>query len=159
MNPNKFLTEIVVPNMDLLRSDSQSALFAFNAIAAVDALSARIFYWCCNTHPAEMKQFRDDTNYRQSLSERSQEFKILRDTAKAQKHARLVQGNPTLKHAGQVRDDRLATAMSGGSWSLGISVPTTIYVKLDTGQEYDLITLLEASIDLLKKEMVAFTII
>ena len=67
---------------------------ADDAIAAVDALAAEIFWWAFHHALQRVTSLADDNEYRRHLAIQSSEFRLLFETAKAVKHGRLTHGNP-----------------------------------------------------------------
>jgi hypothetical protein len=102
MTPREYLENVVRPNVADLHKQYDSVRLACNAIASVDALAAYIFVWCHEWAPTEFAGLTDDTKYRGTLAQRNPYFRLLRDTAKAQKHVRLIQGTPLVTKAEQM---------------------------------------------------------
>jgi hypothetical protein len=94
MTPREFLEKVVRPNITEWDANFGSERHAYNAVAAVDSLTAHIYVWCKGHAPAEIAGIPDDTQYRASLGQRSPDFELLRDIAKAQKHVHLDYGKP-----------------------------------------------------------------
>ena len=59
-------------------ADDANMRHAYNAVAAVDALSAHIYVWCLANAPAE-PGLADDIQYRAKLAARHSDFLLLRD--------------------------------------------------------------------------------
>ena len=78
MTPRQFLDEMVRPNVADFHRHIGSLRYAFNAIAAVDALAAHIYRWCEVNAPTEIASVADDTAYREELS-REGHFRLVRD--------------------------------------------------------------------------------
>ena len=102
MTPIEFLTEVVQPNVAELEENHGSLRHAFNAVAAVDALASRIYWWCETHNHPEVADINGDSFYRESLAKKNASFRLLRDSAKAQKHDRLEWGNPLVTDSGQI---------------------------------------------------------
>ena len=102
MTPRQFLEEIVQPNVEEFHADDANMRHAYNAVAAVDALSAHIYFWCLANAPAEVAGLADDVQYRAALAARCDEFRLLRDISKAQKHVKLTRGAPIITRADQM---------------------------------------------------------
>jgi hypothetical protein len=92
MNPRQHLDQIVRPNMKEMMADLDDLRLAFNAIAAVDALAAHIYWWAAHHCPGAVAGLEDDTEYRRALVPRSHAFELVFETAKAAKHVRLTWG-------------------------------------------------------------------
>jgi hypothetical protein len=60
MTPREFLDEVVRPNVAEFNVNFGSLRTAYNAVAAVDALAAHIYWWCKTNSSAEVKGDRDD---------------------------------------------------------------------------------------------------
>ena len=89
MTPVDYLKDVVEPNLAALAADYGSIRHNLNAVHAVDALAAHIYYASNGAAPGT-----DDTVYRAELAKHFPEFALLRDIAKAIKHVRLIQGSP-----------------------------------------------------------------
>ncbi len=103
MNPRTFCEEVVWLNVAYFHHRWDDVRLAFNAVASVDALAAQMYLWCIETGKLSEAECPRDTHYRTSLAVRSHDFRIVRDVAKLQKHAALVDGKPLVKHSRQVR--------------------------------------------------------
>ena len=117
MTPREFGAEVVRPNVAEFNVHFGSLRAAYNAVAAVDALAAHIYWWCKTDSPAEVKGDEDDGSYRKRLAgcdkaKGDGNFSLLRDIAKAQRHARLIYGSPLIKSAEQV------TARCDPAWKI-----------------------------------------
>jgi hypothetical protein len=102
MTPRQFFEQIVRPNLAEFHADDSDMRHAYNAAAAVDALAAHIFVWCTAHATAEVAGLKDDSHYRAKLAAAHDDFRLLRDIAKAQKHVRLTQGTPAITGAAQI---------------------------------------------------------
>ena len=103
MTPREHLDLVVRPNMSEMLAHLDDLRLAFNAIAAVDALAAHIYWWAAHHRPDAVVGITDDTQYRKALAERSNDFRLLFEVAKATKHVRLTWGTPpTVRAADQV---------------------------------------------------------
>src|SRR5271169_407495 len=99
-NPRQFLEEVVKPNLTEFANDYASIRLAHNAIAAVDALAAHLFWWCKDNAVISVATMNEDTDFRQMLATKDPDYALLHDIAKANKHVRLVHGSPELTDAG-----------------------------------------------------------
>jgi hypothetical protein len=84
VTPREFLEAVVRPNVTDFRSHFADLRHAHNAISAVDALAAHLYVW------AKVNAARD------------QNFALLRDIAKAQKHVHLTRHNPQVTRSDQI---------------------------------------------------------
>ena len=105
MTPKEFLDEIVVPNIDEFKSNFSSLRHAHNAISSLDALAAHLYWWLKN-NGVDFEE-KDDLEYRKKLSDQNNDFCLLRDIAKAQKHVVLTRHNPEVSKASQVESKQL----------------------------------------------------
>ena len=130
---------------------------AFNAVAAVDAYAAHIFYeaielgvdvaarLCIDPIPSK-----DDSAFRQALADSSDEFSVIRDLAKANKHARLTRHRPRVSNSGQTS----AKSKGWGEAKWGEArwgSPPQIFVEMDDGKEYYVETLVRKSVEMLDR--------
>lgn len=118
MTPCEYLDGIVRPNIDDFRSNYGSLRHAHNAISAMDALAAHIFFYrkdkeLLNTGDSTMS----DSQYREKLALCNKDFELVRDIAKAQKHVRLERGKPRVKEATQIRPQSIG--WGEGPWGEG----------------------------------------
>jgi len=102
MTPRKFLETIVRPNVDDFHTHFADLRHAHNAISALDALAAHIYVWATTNNPPAVASSGDDNDYRRDLAARNQNFSLLRDIAKAQKHVHLLRGKPQISRADQI---------------------------------------------------------
>ena len=102
LSPREFVETIVRANLEKFDAHNGDLRHAFNAVAAIDALAAHLFHWCCENRRDEVAGIDNDSQYRKLLAGRNEDFRILRDAAKAFKHAKLDQGNPDPSSAGAV---------------------------------------------------------
>ena len=110
MTPREFLEAVVRFDVAEFRDEYGDIRRAYHAVTAVDALAAHIFVWCRTNAPAEITGLDDDTHYRGQLSERSSDFRLLRDIAKAQKHVHLVPPGSTQSEAAMGRSPQILEA-------------------------------------------------
>jgi hypothetical protein len=132
MTPREFLDEVVRPNVAEFNVNFGSLRTAYNAVAAVDALAAHIYWWCKTNSSAEVKGDRDDDRHRERLVGRDKakgdgNFSLLRDIAKAQKHVQLIYGEPLIKLAERVT----ARSMGAGELRAGGRVGDRPQVVVD----------------------------
>jgi hypothetical protein len=150
MTPRQFLDEMVRPNVSDFHRHIGSLRHAFNSIAAVDALAAHIYRWCEVNAPTVIASVADDTAYREELS-RDGHFRLVRDIAKAQKHAHLTRGHPRVERTEQVvsRSMRFGTARFGGRYS---SAPQVI-VDINPRETWYVWNLVHGAVAFLESEM------
>src|ERR1700690_3504270 len=96
MTPRQCLEQVVRPNVADFHADDADMRHAYNAVAAVDAFAAHIYQWCTANAAAEVAGLKHDSHYRAKLAASHDDFRLLRDIAKAQKHVRLTQGTPVI---------------------------------------------------------------
>jgi hypothetical protein len=102
MTPREFLESVVRPNVEEFGRHCGDFRCAYNAIASVDALAAHLYFWAIEHSRSAVDSAADDSAYRAELATRNQDFKLLRDIAKAQKHVYLNRNPPPVKRADQV---------------------------------------------------------
>lgn len=102
MTPREFLDRVVRPNVDDLTAQFGDIRRAANAIAALDALPARLFAWCRANAPQHVAGMADDDAYRRALRRRNRDFELVSDAAKAGKHVVLTRGKPSVDRADRV---------------------------------------------------------
>jgi hypothetical protein len=151
MTPREHLDQVVRPNLADLAQDPASIRKAYNAVQAINALAAHIFWAVGKAAIGE----ENDDQYRGRLAKESFDFSILRDAAIACKHVklrerRLISGVDDLKveALGGWGDAPFCAGPSGG-WS-------EIEVRLDTGERRQLSGVLARSLALLEAKMVGF---
>jgi hypothetical protein len=132
MTPREFVAEVVCPNVAEFNVHFGSLRAAYNAVAAVDALAAHIYWWCKTNSAPEVKGDKDDNSYRERLAaddgaKGDGNFRLLRDIAKAQKHVFLCYGKPLIERAEQVT----ARSMGAGEFRAGGRVGDRPQVVVD----------------------------
>lgn len=151
MKPRDFLDQVVAPNLDEFQNQFDQLRPAFNAVMAVDALAAHIFYWL-KDEMAVPGLPKNDLEYRHELAERNAAFKLVRDMAKAQKHVRLERGTPSLSTAAQVAAGNMGWGEGGygeGPYGGGMQVVVT----LDGGYRRSVEAIVTSGLEFLKQEM------
>ena len=113
MTPKSFLETVVAPNIEDFRNNFSSLRHAHNAISALDALAAHLYYWAVSNSPNVVSSAKGDSCYRNELAERNGSFKLLRDIAKAQKHVHLTRHNPQVERADQVTSKNIGWGDGG----------------------------------------------
>ena len=156
MTPREYIEAVVRPNLADLERDEGDLRHALNALHAVDALAARIFVAAGGKAATGAK---DDTDYREDLVEAdaSGNFRILRDVAKAVKHAELVRGNPIITSASQVdakpTGSQAGLMMAGDGYGLGeFGGPPMVLVPVD-GVPFSVGYLIGKALAFLEEEM------
>jgi hypothetical protein len=152
MLPREFLEKIVRPNIAEWEANFGSERHAYNAVAAVDSLAAHLYVWCKTNAPAKIVGISDDSQYRASLAQRSPDFGLLRDIAKAQKHVHLTVGKPEITTAGQVTARSLGwgeARWDEGRWG----GPPQVVVTTDKGDLRYVEQIVAAAVALLEAEM------
>jgi hypothetical protein len=81
---------------------------AYSAVAAVDAYAAHIFFEARGTSIDPFEELgldqsggNDDLAFRQAIAKQNPDFRVLRDLAKANKHALLTRHKPTIVDSGR----------------------------------------------------------
>lgn len=152
MTPREFLEAVVRFDVAEFRDEYGNIRRAYHAVTAVDALAAHIFVWCRTNAPTEIAGLDDDTHYRGKLSERSSDFRLLRDIAKAQKHVHLERGKPEATKAAQV----VARPLGFGEGGFGqgrFGGPPQVVVAMDSGDLRYVEQIVIAALGLLEAEM------
>lgn len=118
-----FLQDIVEPNIEEFLADPGSIRKGFNAVAAVDAFAAHILTERLKVGADPFEELgagsmgkRDDTGFRAVLADMSDEFRLIRDLAKANKHAFLTRGQPKVNGSG----DTVAVDVKYGEGGYGV---------------------------------------
>jgi hypothetical protein len=102
MDPRKHLDLIVRPNMAAMAENPGDLRHAFNAAAAIDALIAHMYWWAVNNAPRQVSGPNIDDGYRHRLSEKSRDLRLTCEVARANKHSKLIRGEPTILAARNV---------------------------------------------------------
>jgi hypothetical protein len=129
-----FLEDIVKPNMAEFDADYASLRLAFNAVAAVDALAAHLFWWCKVNVPANVAAIKDDDEFRRALAKKHPDYALLHDIAKANKHVQLVRGSPEITSASKVEAKPLGFG-EGGYGEGGYGGPPQVIITTDAGDK------------------------
>ena len=157
MTPREFLDQVVRPNISDFHNGYNDFRYAYNAVASVDALAAHIFYWCKLNEPARVSGQKDDTAYREHLAKADPNFRLLRDTAKAQKHVQLINGRPEVSAAKQMGVRTIAFGQSGfGQGRFGGVVQCIL--KADNGDEFYVENIVDGAMNFLEKIMSEYRI-
>ena len=158
MQPMEFLAEVVKPNLDELNQNYGSLRHAFNAIAAVDALAARMYQWCKIHKSLAVSGISDDTRFREDLAKNNVAFQLLRDLAKAQKHAFLIRGSPLVEDVNKI----VSRGVGIGEFRIGqsrIGDVMQVIVELAPGDIHHIEIVVGDALEFLKKEMYRLGII
>jgi hypothetical protein len=157
MTPSQFLEQVVRPNVEDFYVDDADMRYAYNAVAAVDALAAHVYVWCKANAPAEVAGLNDDSHYRAKLSAAHDDFRLLRDIAKAQKHVRLKQGTPVIGGAEQIS----TRAVGFGEGPMGhgcFGGPPQVVIDVDTSTMRYVRQIVESALRFLEGEMARLNI-
>lgn len=152
MTPREYIDQIVAPNLAELATDYGNLRLALNAVHAVDALAAHIFYGAGGKGKVGVA---DDLAYRESLARQDTEFGLLRDVAKAAKHVVLERGTPQVSTADQISSRGLGwgeARWDEGRWD----GPQQAVVLTDAGEHRVLETVVARALAFLEKEMGAY---
>ncbi|MBS8258589.1 hypothetical protein DYI23_00030 [Roseibium polysiphoniae] len=108
----QFNDDIVEPTLAEFDEEFSCLRRAFLAVAVVDALAAQIYAQAVehNINPFDLLGWHEDgdpsdpndSKFRHRIAENCTGFQIVRDVAKANKHAVLTRGKPIVKRADQV---------------------------------------------------------
>ena len=152
MGPREHLEQIVRPNVGDIHTNFGNVRYAFNAVAAVDALAGHVYRWCCINAPHEVAEVQDDSAYRERLAHANADFALVRDIAKAQKHIHLDRGSPQVSTAAQVETRSLGWGQARwgeGRWGS----PPQVMVETDEGEVRVVEAILDRALSFLEVEM------
>ena len=152
MTPKEYLREVVLPNIDEFRTNYSSIRHAYNAITAIDSLAAHIYFWCVTNAPSDVAGMGSDSEYRLRLGERSEDFQLLCDMAKALKHVTLTRGSPEVAFASQIG----ARSLGWGEARWGESRwggPTQVVVSTNDGDIRVVEAIVDTAMAFLEQEM------
>lgn len=140
----KFNEEIVEPTLSEFDADFSCLRRAFLAVAVLDALAAQIYAQVVehNINPFDLLGWHkcgdpsdpNDSIFRHRIAESCSGFRVIRDVAKANKHAVLTRGNPKVKRSEQIVSQSKGFGLGpfGEGRFGGVS---QIIIKLDGGEE------------------------
>ena len=149
MTPLEYVDEIIRPNLADLEKDEGNLRHALNAVHAVDALAARIYVAAGGRDGTGA---RGDDEYRKMLADRHGDFALLRDLAKAVKHAELDRGTPIVGSASQV--EVKAIGLGQAVWGeFGFGMPPQAVVILDDGVHRVIAAVVRNALAFLEEEM------
>ncbi len=153
VTPREFLDNVVRPNITEFHAHIADERRAFNAVAAVDSLSAHIYVWCKSNAPQAIAAgIQDDSQYRGWLANSSPDFRLLRDIAKAQKHVHLTRGSPEVTRAAQVTPRSLG--FNEAPFNEGeFDSPLHVVVTMDDGRLRYVAQIVTAALAVLEIEM------
>jgi hypothetical protein len=157
VTPRQFLEQIVRPNVAEFRADCANMRYAYNAVAAVDARAAHIYVWCTANATAEVAGCVDDSCYRAKLARAHDDFRLLRDIAKAQKHVELKRRPPPIAEAKQISTRPINWGegpFGHGSWG----GPPQVVVDIDTSTMRYVEQIADSALRFLEGEMVRLNI-
>lgn len=159
MTPREYIEAVVRPNLADLERDEGDMRHALNAVHAIDALAARIFVEAGGRAGTGAK---DDSHFRKSLADRNESFALLRDLAKAVKHAALDRGTPKVGAVSQVEAKPIGSQaglmMAGDGYGLGEFGGPTIVVVTIGGVMHSVVYVVRHSLAFLEEEMARFGI-
>lgn len=152
MTPVEFLDRVVRPNVAEFNDHYGDERRAYNAVAAVDALAAHFYVWCRQIGHPRVANIPNDSDFRASLARLDPSFQLLRDAAKAQKHVKLTQGNPTVSRADQIEARSLGWGeMKWGEGRWGGPPQVVIGIGSDNYEYVE--TIVQRSLEFLMGEM------
>ena len=156
MTPCQFLEQIVRPNVVQYHADDANMRHAFNAVAAVDAIAAHIYVWCLANAPAEVAGLSDDTHYRKKLADRHNDFLLLHDISKAQKHVKLIRGAPAIAEAKQISTGPVG--FGEGPFGHGrYGGPPQVVIDIDTSTMRYVRQIVDSALQFLEGELTRLT--
>lgn len=151
---DKFHREILQPTLSDFKKEPAMLHRGFNAVAAVDAYSAHIFQELISKKKNPFSEIGssvskgNDSTFRNELAKQDQSFQLLRDLAKANKHARLDRHDPKVNGSDDTQQKSLGWGEGGfGEGRYGGS--PQLYVTDQDGKEHNLESLLDASLSFL----------
>jgi hypothetical protein len=155
LSAHRFRKLILEPVIAEYMRDFQEFHRAFSAIAAVDAYAAHIFTEAIEREvdvaeklSLTTQDVRDDSTFRQAISNKYRNFMILRDLAKANKHAQLSRHAPLVSGSDQVS----AKVKGWGEAKWGEQRwgdQPQIFVSISGGDEHYVETLVRRSVEVL----------
>jgi hypothetical protein len=157
MTPRQFLEQVARLNVAEFHAADDNMRHAYNAVAAVDALAAHIYCWCGANAPNEIAGLKDDTAYREKLARTHDDFRLLRDIAKAQKHVKLTRGAPRFGEARQIS----ARPLGWGEGPFGhgrYGGPPQVVVDLDSSTVRYVAQIVDSALKFLEGEMTRLSI-
>lgn len=154
-----FRRQVVTPNLEEMLADFGNIRLATNCILSIDALAAHIFYLEGANFPD-----RDDSAYRERLSEKNNDFRILRDVAKGIKHCKLERGRPLITGSASVGSRGIGPVGSGywdddavwndeARWNDGPEELLQVVVDLSDGTVRTIEAIASSAIELLDQEL------
>ncbi|MBN9029092.1 MAG: hypothetical protein BGO05_27885 [Rhizobiales bacterium 63-7] len=157
MNPVDFLNTVVEPNIKAMLDTPGDLRLVHNAVSSVDALAAHIYHWSVANRRGYTNA-KDDTHYRQLLSDADDDFSLLRDLAKMHKHVVLRRGKPRIsdpsqQHVGSLDWEEI-------EWSdLGFGKSQNVLVIDDSGKARVVEAVVVYSLHHLQREMIALELL
>ncbi|WP_152986874.1 hypothetical protein [Pseudovibrio sp. POLY-S9] len=148
---DKFYGEILNPTLTDFKSEPEMLHRGFNAVAVVDSYSAHIFQELLTKKKDPFveigapPQRGDDSKFRNELAKQDPNFRLLRDIAKANKHARLYQHSPKVNGSDDTQQKSLGWGEGGFGEGRYGGTPQLYVTDLD-GKEHNLESLLDASL-------------
>jgi hypothetical protein len=128
-----FYKSVVVPNVESFEANFGDMRASFNAVHAGDALSAHVYQIADEMNLLGVPPPRDDSAFRQTLSQQNEYFQLLRDVAKAQKHVVLTNYKPLITDSRETIPHQLT--WDEGRWDEGRwDSPEQVCVKTNTGE-------------------------
>ncbi len=147
IDAKQFNREIVEPTLAEFDKEFSDLRRAFLAVAVVDALAAQIFEQANEQgiNPFDLLEPHEegdppkprDDEFRKRIAQNCHAFSIIRDVAKANKHAILIQWNPEVKRSDQI----VSKAIGYGRGEFGrgrYGGETQVMVQLNDGREIHL---------------------
>lgn len=153
-----FRKEIVAPNVEDFEANQGAMHRGFNAVSAVDAYAAHIYremmglgrdpFGECGERPP--RQDHNDTHFRGLLAAKSEQFRIIRDVAKANKHAFLTDERSAPIANGSGDTVSVEVGYGRGAYGAGsYGARAQLVVNLRDGSKRELLPVLEAALSYL----------
>lgn len=148
----EFKRLILEPNLNSLMLVHDKLHIAFNAVSSVDSYSAHLFQAIQEVGVSPMSILSgevrgdNDISFRELLAAHSKDFGLIRDVAKANKHAILFRGNPQVNGSG----DTILKPRPFGTGSYGLGPYGGVeewFVRTLDGKEHHLQTALVNAVD------------
>jgi hypothetical protein len=112
--------------------------------------------WCLTNAPAEVAGLSDDTHYRKKLADRHNDFLLLHDISKAQKHVKLIRGAPAIAEAKQI--STRPVGYGEGPYGHGrYGGPPQVVIDIDTSTMRYVRQIVDSALQFLEGELTRLT--
>jgi hypothetical protein len=147
ITPQKFLAEVVHPNVVDALSNPGNVRAATNAILALDALVGIAFWYLKDRDHSSVRSMKRDEKLRDVLAAESENYRTLRDAAFSLKHGRLISSNRIVEDTAQFSTGSNML----GHFQVGDSLGGyLVYLKLSSGALVATRTIIGAAFAFLK---------